>query len=238
MGEVIDLLNRPVYGLGQVDRILGLRAGTARRWIDGYYRSGKQYPPVVRDEPTGEDIVTWGEFVETRLLAEYRDAGVPMVNMRPAVDALRAELQTPYPLASARTWLDVQGREIVRKVQEEVRLARPLSLVIVRTGQQVMWTPQAAGFAKSVEWTSGENGDRQPRLLRPSADLQDVAIDPLRGFGEPVVRNVRTEIIAELFRAGESPDAMAETYELPRTTIDQALRYEMRRANNSTESAA
>src|SRR4051812_16975578 len=150
MDEVVDLLSRPVYGLGQVDRILGLRGGTARRWIDGYSRSGKQYPPVVRDEPTGDDIVTWGEFVETRLLAEYRDAGVPMANMRPAVDALRSELQTPYPLASARTWLDVQGRELVRNVQEEVGLPRPLSLVIVRTGQQVMWTPEAQGFIRSV----------------------------------------------------------------------------------------
>lgn len=238
MGKVVDLLTRPVYGLGQVDRILGLRWGTARRWIDGYTRSGKQYPPVVREETTGEDIVTWGEFVETRLLAEYRDAGVPMVNMRPAVDALRAELQTPYPLASARTWLDVQGRELVRKVQEDVGLAGPLSLVVVRTGQQLIWAPPAAGFIRSVEWTGAEDGARQPRLLRPSDDLQEVAIDPLRGFGEPVVRNVRTEIIAELFRAGEPPEAIAEMYELPRLTVDQALRYEMRRANGSAEFAA
>ena len=41
MAVVIDLLERPLYGLGQVDRILGLRGGTARRWIDGYSRGGK-----------------------------------------------------------------------------------------------------------------------------------------------------------------------------------------------------
>ena len=74
MGEVVDLLERPLYGLPQVDRILGLRTGTAKRWIDGYHRGGKDYPPIVREEATGVDIATWGEFVETRLLAEYRDA--------------------------------------------------------------------------------------------------------------------------------------------------------------------
>jgi uncharacterized protein (DUF433 family) len=237
MGEIVDLLGRPVYGLGQVDRILGLRGGTARRWIDGYRRSGKDYPPVVREQSTGEDVVTWGEFVETRLLSEYRDAGVPMVNMRPAVDRLRAELKTPYPLASARTWLDVQGRELVRRVQDEVGLSKPLFLVVVRTGQHAMWAPQAEGFLRSVEWTSGET-TAQPRLLRPARDLQQVAIDPLRGFGEPVVRNVRTEIIAELFRAGESADGIAEMYELPRQAVDQALRYEFRRAISSGDVAA
>jgi uncharacterized protein (DUF433 family) len=237
MGKVVDLLDRPVYGLGQVDHILGLRHGTARRWIDGYRRSGKSYPPVVRERPTGDDIVTWGEFVETRLLSEYRDAGVPMVRMRPVVDALREELQTPYPLASARTWLDVHGRELVRKVQEQVGLDRPLALVVVRTGQHVIdWTPQAEGFRRSVEWTNARNA--QPRLLRPWDDLQEVVIDPLRGFGEPVVRNVRTEIIDELFRAGESSDSIAELYELPRPTVDEALRYELRRASTSSSQIA
>ncbi len=102
MVSVVHFLDRPVYGLGQVDRVLGLPGGTARRWIDGYTRAGKRYPPVVREEPTGDEAVTWGEFVETRLLAEYRDAGVPIVRMRPAIDKLREALAAPYPLASAR----------------------------------------------------------------------------------------------------------------------------------------
>jgi len=236
MGQVVDLLSRPVYGLAQVDRLLGLRSGTARRWIDGYQRAGKRYPPVVREEPTGEDIVTWGEFVETRLLAEYRDAGVPMVRMRPAVDCLREELQTRYPLASARTWLDVQGRDLVRRVQERVGLDTGLALV-VRTGQSVMWSPEAEGFRRSVEWTN-QSSSGQPKLVRPGHDLQEVVIDPLRGFGEPVVRNVRTEVIGELFRAGDSPEYIAELYELTRETIDEALRYELRRATSRNDIAA
>jgi len=237
MAQVVELLSRPVYGLQQVDRILGLRTGTARRWIDGYRRGGKSYPPVVREHSTGDEVVTWGEFVETRLLTEYRDAGVALIRMRPAVDVLREELQTPYPLASARTWLDVRGRELVRKVQEQVGLERGLALVVVRTGQHVMWSDEAEAFSRSIEWT-GDRADAQPRLLRPHDDLAEVVIDPLRGFGEPVVRNVRTEVLAELFRAGESPDSLAELYELPRTMIDEALRYELRTATSAAEVAA
>jgi uncharacterized protein (DUF433 family) len=137
---------------------------------------------------------------------QYRDAGVPLIRMRPAIDLLREQLQTRYPLASARTWLDVDGRELVWKVQNQVGLERPLALVVVRTGQAVLdWSPPAEAFRRSVEWTTDGNGV-QPRLVHPDVDLDQVEIDPLRGFGEPVVRNVRTEIIVELFRAGDSPE--------------------------------
>ena len=233
MTNVIDLLSRPVYGLSQVDVLLSLRPGTARRWIDGYARAGRSYPPVVREVSTGDEAVTWGEFVETRLLAQYRDAGVPMIRMRPAIDVLREQMQTRYPLASARTWLDVDGRELVWTVQDQVGLERPLALVVVRTGQAVLdWSPPAEAFRRSIEWTDDDDG-RQPRLVHPDVDLDQVEIDPLRGFGEPVVRNVRTEIIVELFRAGESPEGISETYELEREAVLQALRYEFRRANGA-----
>lgn len=232
MGDKINLLARPLYGLGQVDRILGLRNGTARRWIEGYERGGKSYPPVIRQEPTGDEIATWGEFVETRLLAEYRDAGVPLVRMRPAIDRLRDELHTSYPLASARTWLDIQGRELVLKVQEEVGLERELALVVVRSGQQVIeWSHPADEFRRSVEWT-GADIEAQPRRVRPVAGLSEVVIDPLRGLGEPVIadRGVRTEVIAELVRAGDSTEMIAELYELKRSQVDAAVRYELLRA--------
>lgn len=39
--KVVDLQDRPVYGFGQVDRILGLKSGTSQRWIDGYNRGAR-----------------------------------------------------------------------------------------------------------------------------------------------------------------------------------------------------
>jgi uncharacterized protein (DUF433 family) len=229
MGEIVDLLNRPTYGLAQIDSLLGLQGGTARRWIDGYRRGRKAYDPVVREHSTGEEIATWGEFIETRLLAEYRDAGVPMIRMRPAVEALREELKVPYPLASARMWLRPEGRDLARVVQERVGLDSHLALVVVATGQVLAWSPEADRFRAAIEWT-GESDDAEPRRLRPVAGIDDVVVDPLLGFGEPVVRGVRTEIIRELVQAGESQDAIADVYELPRASVEAAVRYELLRA--------
>ena len=228
MGQVVRLLERPVYAMAQVDPILGLRTGTSRRWIDGYVRGGRTYQPVVRDERTDDDTVTWGEFVETRLLAEFRGAGVPMVRMRPAVQRLKQELGTPYPLASARAWLETSGRELVRSVQDDVQLDAPLSLV-VRNHQQLLWSPHAESFRSSLEWTSHVSSE--PRLLRPMPGVPQVEVDPLRGYGEPVVRGVPTAVVAELFRAGEPLVAIADQYDLGVDLVDAALRYELKRSS-------
>lgn len=55
-------------------------------------------------------------------------------------------------------------------------------------------------------------------------------MDPLRQFGEPVVRSVRTEIIAELVRAGDSPEMIADLYERTPAQVDAAIRCGLRKA--------
>lgn len=232
--KVIELQDRPVYGFGQVDRILGVKSGTSERWIDGYRRAGKTHPPVIRPESTGDQIVTWGEFIEARFLAEYRDLGVPLVKMRPAVERLREELNTRYPLASAQTWLAVEGRELVRKVQEDVGLDRRL-LVVVRNDQQMLdWSPPAQEFADSLHWQSTGRGRTKRQIvgrLNPDPAIRDVVVDPLQRFGEPSTRGVPTEVIRELYSAGDPIEMIAELYELPRHLVEAAVRYELRAAD-------
>lgn len=229
MSGVSDLLDRPVYGMAQVDTLLSLSPGTARRWIDGYTRGGRNYAPLVRVESTGGEIVTWGEFVETRLLSEYRDTGALTRRMRPAIEKLRESFETPYPLAHARPF--VAGRELVLKVQESVGLDRDLQLVVIRNDQIVLTDP-AVSFFEAVEFD-----DDVVRRLRPVSTISEVVVDPLRQFGEPVVRSVRTEIIAEQVRAGESIDAIAEIYELERKLVEAAVRYELIRSSPEQRAA-
>jgi len=230
--SVSDLLDRPLYSIPQVDRLLGLTGGTARRWIEGYERAGRRYPPLIRTELTSEELVTWGEFVETRLLSEYREAGVPVLHMRPAIEKLREGFNTRYPLAHAHPFLDVEGRELVMRAQTAVGLEAPLQLVVIRNEQLVL-ANRAKQFVDSVEYK-----DDVAERVHPAPDLQDVVIDPLRQFGEPVVRSVPTEVIAEQVRAGDPPEMIMELYELNRRQIDAALRYELLRAKAAVDSAA
>lgn len=57
VAHVISLLHRPVYTYPQVDRLLGLTSGTARRWINGLpARSADlraDHPPGVAEYDVG-----------------------------------------------------------------------------------------------------------------------------------------------------------------------------------------
>ncbi len=220
-GVATSLLDRAIYSYADVDRLVGVHAGTARRWLEGYSRKNHFYAPVLRPEPSGSDVVTWGEMVEARLLAEFRDRSVPLYRMRPAIVELRKEFG-PYPLANARPFLDVEGRELVRGVQDSVGLERRLQLVVVRSGQ-LMLTVEAERFYGTVEY------DKQgaAKLLRPQPATPGVVMDPQRAFGQPAIRNVRTDTLAEEYRAGSSRDELADLYDLTANQVDEAIRFEL-----------
>ncbi|MGN6126896.1 MAG: DUF433 domain-containing protein [Humibacter sp.] len=215
-----SLLDRPIYAYSDVDRLVGLRSGTARRWLEGYERAGRFYDPVLREQPTGYDIVTWGEMVEARLLAEFRSRQVPVQRLRPAVERLRKEFGR-YPLAQARPFIDVEGRELVRVVQEELGIDRPLRLVVVRNGQ-VMLAQATERFRQAVHYEGGV-----VTRLSPDVRTPEVVMDPARAFGQPAVRNVRSDALAEDFRAGSSREALADLYDLTPSQVDEAIRFEL-----------
>ena len=126
--------------------------------------------------------------------------------MRPAVEKLREELNTRYPLASAKTWLAVEGRELVRKVQDAVGLDRRL-LIVVRNDQQMLdWSAPAREFADSLHWQDvgrGRAKRQEVTSLNPDPAIRDVVVNPLQRFGEPSTRGVPTEVIRELYVAGD-----------------------------------
>jgi uncharacterized protein (DUF433 family) len=219
-GMASSLLDRAIYSYADVDRLVGVRTGTARRWLEGYERAGRFYYPVLRPEPTGGDAVTWGEMVEARLLAGFRSRDVPVLRLRPAIVQLRKEFGR-YPLAHARPFLDVEGRELVRYVQDQVGLERKLQLVVVRNDQLVL-ADTAEQFRSAVEYDGDIAGRLKPDLRTP-----DVVMDPRRAFGQPAIRNVRTESLAEDFRAGTSRDELADLYDLTTEQVDEAIRFEL-----------
>ena len=225
----VSLLDRRVYGLSDVDRLLALPPGTARRWIDGYDRGGVYYPPVVRVERTRDEEVTWGEFVETRLLAEFRARGASMHRLRPAVVRLREEFGR-YPLAHAKPFLDIDGRELVRHVQREVGITGLEMLVVVRSGQAMMSAP-VKSFVGDLRYLG--DTDREASAVVPVQFGGLVTLDPLHQYGRPVVRAVPTEVVAEQFRAGESTEMIADLFDLTVAQVEQALRFELRLARTA-----
>lgn len=225
----VTYLERPVYGFSQVDDLLGLKGGTARRWIDGYERRGREYAPIVRERRLGDELVTWGEFVETKVLAAYRDAGVPMLRMRPVVEGLRQRFQVRYPLATIRPYVDDELR-VVYEVQEEVDLEDSMRLVVEASSGQYVLAPDVRRFRRMAVFE--DVGDEQAIVTRlhPLGENRQVTIDPVRRFGTPVVRSTPTDVLGELVRAGEPIEWVAEQYDLTLEQVLDALEYERQTA--------
>lgn len=217
----MSILERPVYGVSEAAGLLGLRTDRARAWLDGYEREGSLYAPVIRVESSGEDVVTWGEFVELGYLREYRRKGVPLQRLRPVIDELRREFDTPYPLATSKPY--VLGKELVLELQEKNGVPQAIAIVI-RSGQQILLAQDAHRFFRKVEFDPPDQGD--VRRLHPAGLASPVVIDPLVRFGRPSVDGVATERLWELFDAGESIDEIADGYDLERGLIGAAIAYE------------
>jgi uncharacterized protein (DUF433 family) len=222
----VSYLERPVYTMTAVDQLLNLKTGTARRWIDGYERQGKLYLPVVREESTGVEDVTWGEFVETRQLAGFRESGVSMQRMRPVVDGLRQRFGVRYPLATVQPYVDKEHR-VVYEVQEQAHLEQSMRLVVEASRGQYVLSPAA----REVHITSDyDDVTGDVMRIHPLGTNRGVVIDPERQFGSPIVRGTRTEVLVELFRAGEPVEWIAEQYDLDLSTVLDAIEYERRTA--------
>ncbi|MGH3528956.1 MAG: hypothetical protein ACRDQV_12615 [Pseudonocardiaceae bacterium] len=86
-----------------------------------------------------------------------------MHRLRPAVVRLREEFGA-YPLAHARPFLDLEGRELVRHVQREVGITGEEMLVVVRSEQAMMSAP-VQRFVHDLRY--GGDTDREASAVSP-----------------------------------------------------------------------
>ncbi|HEU0240196.1 MAG TPA: DUF433 domain-containing protein [Micromonosporaceae bacterium] len=222
-------LDRELYSYSDVDRMLDLGAGTSKRWIDGYRRQSKTYEPIVRPRPTGSELVTWGEFVETSMLARYREAGLRMIKLRPIVQGLRERLGIAYPLAHLKPLVDEPTLSLVYELEEAAELDGDLRLVYRLSDGQVMLSSQLREFKSSADYGDADAGDRVVVRLYPLGPHRSVTFDPDRKFGQAVVRSVPTAVLYEQYRAGDPIEFIAETYELERDKVLDAIEFERQR---------
>lgn len=223
----VSLLSQPLYTVSEAARLLEVPTQKLRRWLDGFSVGERTYQPVIRQERTGADEVTWAEFVEAGLLREYR-ARLPLQRLRPLIDEMRSTFGVPYPLAHFQPLVDPEKRELVLKLQERVQSQTELDadlLLVHRRGQwQVQWAEPVRAFLEKVEFDPDGVAER----MRPLGSHSPVLIDPRLSFGIPQVGGVRTEVLAEAYASGEDFGDIATSWGLEVTDIEAAVRWELR----------
>lgn len=216
----VTLLNRVMYSEAEAARILGMSARTLNYWLEGKTYQGRVNDPVIRQERTGSRELTWAEFIEAGLLRQYRQADIPMKELRYFIQSLREKFGVPYPLAHERPL--TLGRSLVMEAQTEAGLPPEYWLVSQVLDQQML-LPSSADFLRRVTWDADIAVAWRPTEESGST----VLCSPTRRFGRPQVAGISTEVIREHHDAEEGEADIAEQFQLSVEDVRWALAYEL-----------
>jgi len=161
--------------------------------------------------PRGPTIPFVG-LAEAYVLASFRQAGVPMQRIRPAIRRLEEEMGLTQALASER--LRTDGAEVLwdygLQTDDQAEKDAVGDLVVVRNGQLV-FRQVVQDYLRRVTYQDG-----WARIINVGRGKIDVTVDPWINGGHPTLarRGIAVADILSRIRAGESSKAVAADYDL------------------------
>ncbi|HEU5156179.1 MAG TPA: DUF433 domain-containing protein [Streptosporangiaceae bacterium] len=217
----------PLYRKAEAARIIAVPSTTFRNWAVGYAFKRLDGSEVVSQPivttvqpatPQGLSVPFIG-LAEAYIVAAFKQAGVPMRRIRPAVLWLQEHIGLEQALASER--LKTDGAEVLwdygHQSGDEADRQMVEGLVVVRSGQQV-FRPVVSNYLQRVTY---ENGWTRVIELPTYQDVS-VVVDPWLNGGQPTLaaRGVRVADIVDRLAAGEDPVDVADDYDIPRRDVE------------------
>ena len=166
--------------------------------------------------PRGPTIPFVG-LAEAYILASFRQAGVPMQRIRPAIRRLEEEMGLAQALASER--LRTDGAEVLwdygQQTDDQAEKDAVGDLIVVRNGQLV-FRPVVQGYLRRVTYRDG-----WARIINVGRGGVDVTVDPWINGGQPTLarRGIAVADVLSRIRAGESSKGVAADYGLRQSEI-------------------
>jgi uncharacterized protein (DUF433 family) len=220
----------PLYTQAEAARYLAMPEATFRTWAQGYVRRSAHGRAV-----TGEPLVTYLQpghpgapsipfigLAEGMLLSGLRRAGVPLQQIRPALDLVRDRLDVKHALASRRLY--VAGAQLLWEVSETKDLDRDArhgarDLIVLRNGQYV-FRAAIEHYLRRIEY----DDEYARRVVLPGYEVAQVVADPQINFGRPFFSEsgAPVEAVLSRLRAGEPLAEVAEDFGLPEDQVVEA----------------
>lgn len=231
----IELRDRPAYTLPEAAVYARVSAATAKDWLRGrgarasINRRGA--PALIKPASTTPCLLSFMNLVELFVLADLRKVhGVPLQRVRTALRYVEERLGTDRPLVHAE--FETDGLDLF--VEHLGKGRQDTSLINASAGGQITVREALAARLERVEWDHQKIAARLFPFVRPdlAAQPRSIVIDPRLGFGRPVIatKGIRTSIVAERFRAGESAPDLARDYGVDVEQIEDAVRCEYKTA--------
>ncbi|MCK2237742.1 MULTISPECIES: helix-turn-helix domain-containing protein [unclassified Crossiella] len=214
---------RPLMGMADAARHLGIPRQTFHRWARGYERGGPLLH-VASPESIRRASVPFVALAEAWVLEGLRQAGVKPQKIRPALECLQQEFGREYALVSPE--LATDGISVLWDFS---RTEAGAGLIEGGTGQAVI-REIVKDYLKYV----GFANDGYPDLLELKPfEPTKVVISPYRSSGQPVFDGSGAKVanVAAMLKAGEDPAIVAEEHGVGIDAVRAAARVLLGRAS-------
>jgi uncharacterized protein (DUF433 family) len=236
----------PLYKKAEAARIIRVPASTLRDWAGPAPAAGTSSEPILLFSPGETELasairpvrhdglitvadprtsrgasIPFVGLAEAYILAAFRQAGVPMQRIRPALRRLEDEMGLIQALASER--LRTDGAEVLwdygQETDDQAEKDAVGDLVVVRNGQLV-FRPIVQGYLRRVTY-----GDGWARVIDVGQGKVGVTVDPFINGGQPTLarRGIAVTDILSRIRAGEPSKEVAADYGLRTSEITALL---------------
>lgn len=223
----LQIAGRGIYSFGRAAEIVGVSPQSLRQWTLGRRApsgSASARPLVRLDilELEGEHVLSFLNLVEVKLLSEFRRLNLPLQYIRQVVDVLEQSYDMTHPLACRR--LQTDGRSIFAEIDESGQFA--CVEIAGRRPNHVVFDEVIRPLFKVIDFVGSQE---LARRWYPLGRDGGVVVDPAIAFGEPVLQasGVPTRALArQVSVAGDSVDAVAQWFELPKDAVETAMTFE------------
>lgn len=220
---MIEFAGTGLYGLPEAGRLLNEEPRTVRRWAFGYTRRGVHYESPIKTEipvENGFRLVTFLELIELMFIQGFLRAGISWSKVRKAsLTAARLLRGERHPFAMKKWFVDPAGiyLKLAREYGENV-------LVEVVGDAQVAIGEALEPYLQQIDFDVSGLAQK----WYPHGITSPVVVDPRRAWGAPIIDagGVRTDLIAEMSRAGDSVRTIAAWYEVDEFEVASALNFE------------
>jgi uncharacterized protein (DUF433 family) len=227
-----QILGAGIYSVRQAARLSEVPARSIHRWMQGYgyrYRGDvARQPPVLRAQFSSSNelvnTVSFHDLLEIRFVHAFRKLGVSWKVIRMASEKARTLLASEHPFTTDAFFSD--GRGIFADLQKQgIREKRLVDLV---SDQYCFRNVMLPGFRAQIDLSDCG----AERCWWPLGRSKKIVLDPARQFGQPIVsdQSVPTITLAKATEKMKSERLVAQWYDVPRSSVHQAVAFERKLA--------
>ena len=220
-----SLLQIGIYTIAEASRLTAISRPRIRRWIKGYefrVKHGRHRSPAVwksQLQPIDHAIALgFLDLLEIRAVDAFINAGVSWKTLRQVHDEARNWIGHSHPFCTNRFATD--GHTIFLELREKNHEVMLWDMKDVQRVFDRIIRP----FIKNVEFDRG----KIPRRWWPKGKSRQVALDPRRSFGQPIIfhEGIPTQILARSARANGSREEVARWFEIKSASVREAVDFE------------